>query len=1329
MTGPVDDGVEQEPGLPGGTPPGPPPPVVQSGGSRRLPWIAVVLVATLAVALFAWQARRFWPITVDDAAISFTYARNLADGHGLVLNPGGERVEAFSNPAWVGLLAGLHALGGPVPLGAKLLGVILALGALALALLTSWSAGRGVTGGTAQPQRARLLLAGALAGLGAAACTAWPLWAVAGLETALHALLLLLCLHLLAGEHRRPDRWPWSALALLALAWTRPEAPLYIAAAACFKALGAVGGSQRSVRARVRSLLAWGAPLVGGVLLSVGARWMYFDDLLPNSYWIKRITFAFDRPSVLDFSNRGWAYVGAFFHGQGLWPLLLLLPWGLTQRKLRAAAMAGLLLLGAGLAFPIYAQGDWMPESRFVAPLVPLLFLLAAWGLAALVELVLQRVPAGRRTLAAALLLPCAWLPFAGLSVARTREGLARVQADRFTRMEPVAERGRYFATAAAQLRSRHARLLDPDLGGTAWASGLEVLDLFGLADRMLPRYRWDAPLVREYFLSELRPEFIHLHGAWFSAYFLHEYPEISEGYVRLPARLGGRSVEGFNLVRRSSLADPWAPALPGVRFPDVGLRVRTLRPGADVALPGAGLPFELELIAEARLPAGLALELSLTPHPQTSVLVDGLGRLSADWLGYEGSAPTLALSGVCPPDPGGRLVLRSALGGRPLGGALSPVRQPSAAPPAPGSECRWLIPVPVAARAEAFELAWQGDGRPGERWVELRVPAPLGSELLSLDEGWLPARELAPGEAATRAGRLAVGAGVTVARARLLLAARTRSGWLPAEGGLLPVALSAPRVGAAAAAEGYEELLDGLAGALLAARLDRSLRALADLERYDDGRDHPGVAASRRRVLAEVHTRVLTLAEVGDLETAAALWTAARDASRGAEQHAVLGRELAAVLLAQARQGATLRDAEGAFGLAREALRCDPALASARTLMEEWRGRRTSAHAPFAEREARRAGLAYGRAPTAAGLVELVRALSAAGLDTPLARLGSEDGRLRELDARDRTLVAGALRRQGLLNAALAVLPSEGSPADLAAGLLRQDTRSLLGLEPRPGETRALLELLPVSPDRPLQHALSLAGWEWSLDRDERLVVRLYLRRTSRAVAGRRLHACLSADGEAGRREQCRTVFLPGGRVATVELPLRVAGGRHTLAARVSPAGRPVTLGAVTLALPNHTFEASSFEGWQVAGAAFGAGAAPGQPEPGQGMITGYRGRSLVNSYRHGDAAEGTLRSAPFPLVAPRLGVLVGGGRGPGVGVRLLVAGETVREASGANTERLTRHEWDVSEWRGQPAVVEVYDHARGGWGHILVDDLQPLPARTVLPGEGTPGGGGASQ
>jgi len=47
---------------------------------------------------------------IEDAAITFAYARNVVEGQGFATFPGGERVEGFSNPLWTFILAALYAV-------------------------------------------------------------------------------------------------------------------------------------------------------------------------------------------------------------------------------------------------------------------------------------------------------------------------------------------------------------------------------------------------------------------------------------------------------------------------------------------------------------------------------------------------------------------------------------------------------------------------------------------------------------------------------------------------------------------------------------------------------------------------------------------------------------------------------------------------------------------------------------------------------------------------------------------------------------------------------------------------------------------------------------------------------------------------------------------------------------------------------------------------------------------------------------------------------------------------------------------------------------------
>ncbi len=59
----------------------------------------------LSILIFLVFVYLFRDYSIDDAFITFRYAENLVEGHGLVFNPGGKPVEAYSNFLWLLVLA------------------------------------------------------------------------------------------------------------------------------------------------------------------------------------------------------------------------------------------------------------------------------------------------------------------------------------------------------------------------------------------------------------------------------------------------------------------------------------------------------------------------------------------------------------------------------------------------------------------------------------------------------------------------------------------------------------------------------------------------------------------------------------------------------------------------------------------------------------------------------------------------------------------------------------------------------------------------------------------------------------------------------------------------------------------------------------------------------------------------------------------------------------------------------------------------------------------------------------------------------------------------
>jgi sucrose-6-phosphate hydrolase SacC (GH32 family) len=140
--------------------------------------------------------------------------------------------------------------------------------------------------------------------------------------------------------------------------------------------------------------------------------------------------------------------------------------------------------------------------------------------------------------------------------------------------------------------------------------------------------------------------------------------------------------------------------------------------------------------------------------------------------------------------------------------------------------------------------------------------------------------------------------------------------------------------------------------------------------------------------------------------------------------------------------------------------------------------------------------------------------------------------------------------------------------------------------------------------------------------------------------------------------------------------------------------------------------FEGETYGDWAVTGEAFGPGPARGTL-PGQMPVDGFQGRGLVNSFYRGDATTGTLTSPPFTLQRQFIAFLIGGGKdAKRTCLNLLIDGQIVRTATGPNdrpggSETLARESWDVSEFAGKTAVLQIVDQATGGWGHINVDHI----------------------
>jgi arabinofuranosyltransferase len=343
----------------------------------KLLWWLMILCALGFYILFilrtGFMVDGEWYFTLfDDAMISMRYAHNLAQGHGLVWNPGEPPVEGYTNLLWTLWMAAVHEL--RVPLSKTSLAMMISGALLLLVQLRIVAAtARNLTG-------VRRSWAGLFAVLLTAFSFSLVYWTLRGMEVGLLACLTsgATLLALRFQDERRPALLAGLGLCLACLVLTRDDAITIAAVLAVYAVAMAPG----------RRALAAGVLLAALALpkgLHLAFRWSLYGDLLPNTYYLK-----LGGSSLADRISRGLLTFGSVAT-QHLFPLLAaggLLLLGLRHRR-EPALQSKLLLLAALVAgqsaYSIYVGGDaWeymRMANRYVAVALPALALLAGIGL------------------------------------------------------------------------------------------------------------------------------------------------------------------------------------------------------------------------------------------------------------------------------------------------------------------------------------------------------------------------------------------------------------------------------------------------------------------------------------------------------------------------------------------------------------------------------------------------------------------------------------------------------------------------------------------------------------------------------------------------------------------------------------------------------------------------------------------------------------------------------------------------------------------------------------------------------------------------------------
>ena len=435
-------------------------------------WTAFV-VAWIPYSLLTY---RFWH-NIDDAFISFRYAKNWAMGYGLRYNVGPQQPEeGYSNFLWVVVCAFVEYLELDITFWAPMLGF--ACGSLLLYLVFR----------TLRRDFGMELGVAFSITLGLGLFPPYALWSTGGMATMAFALSTFATAYFLVL--RSAGIAPYcGVLAGVAMALLRTEG---IAWALLIALLSIVTRRMRG-EAVWRPVAVYIA-IVGTAFSAYFAwRYSYYQLLFPNPVYAK-VGFS---PEV---ALRGFRYV-ATFALTFVTPLLLLPAAGYVAWR-EAPKPVALALGTLSLAFPAYAAaigGDWMPMGRFLIPGLAFGVLLMGWLVARLWERLSSRlvVMAVVITTITVGLLP-AWnvhlvpesvrrlFHFRYLSPFRTEYEMWRVEPNFFTdRKEEALALKAHFTPGDSIVLGK--------IGLLGYYSDLHIYDRSGLVDRrvaMRPRTR-----------------------------------------------------------------------------------------------------------------------------------------------------------------------------------------------------------------------------------------------------------------------------------------------------------------------------------------------------------------------------------------------------------------------------------------------------------------------------------------------------------------------------------------------------------------------------------------------------------------------------------------------------------------------------------------------------------------------------------------------------------------------------------------------------------------------------------------------------------------------
>lgn len=550
------------------------------------------------------------PFFIEDAGISFAYARNAAMGEGFVGYPGGERVEGFSNPLWTFILSGLYVFGLDPWTSSKILGAV--FGSLALCSVYGISRRMKLEGYWIFVPPLMLALS-----------TQFVVWNSSGLENSLYAFLLCTGMLRLLHEDEADGTFPISALCFSLAAITRPEGIMYGVVALVTKAIFSFP------KRRFGSFALWCIVLAIPFCGYLYWRYQYFAWELPNTYYAKLGKGNQFRP--FSWTTKGWKYINKYLGlnitltssgsykevvGHGLGYVLPLLGFAMAGMRKWRFSLAMFLMLPLIVYVPIdvsLKEDTWLGSiwevnaserkelsTRLIQVKVGMILCTAIifglltlgqkgwkarsmlWAMGCssvffvlysggdwmdqfrwfhIVELFFFPIFVEGMVLFYGLCkerISSRWvhmtwaLPsvlFVVIEIANTTDFAIGPE----TSVNDIHRRVRYMKWVQHRLDVDDVTLLDVDMGAHMYYSGWDIVDIAGLIDVPMAQHSdFNFAFIRHYIFEERNPDFAHCHGGWAKTSRIPKHKEWKQRYLEIPGYpVGGRTLHIGNHIRK----------------------------------------------------------------------------------------------------------------------------------------------------------------------------------------------------------------------------------------------------------------------------------------------------------------------------------------------------------------------------------------------------------------------------------------------------------------------------------------------------------------------------------------------------------------------------------------------------------------------------------------------------------------------------------------------------------------------------------------------------------------------------------------------------------